>query len=227
MTAERPAIADPGGRPSRRRRSDGELTRRRVLDAAVECILEVGYYETSTNEIARRAGVTWGTLQYQFGTREALLIAVLNDRWEHLQEAVASARIAGATLEDRLHAVLGVLAGYYGQPEHLAHVQILLDLTRNPRTSASTRRAVAAHGRQLTQAWRPLFAQALGPAADHEDLVRYAFTTLRGYLVGHVIASGIAEVRSDRAQRDLLVRGVAAAVRSEAAARGLDLEGLS
>ncbi len=139
---------------------------------------------------------------------------------------MAEAEVAGATLEDRLHAVLAVLAGYYGQPEHLAQVQILLDLVRNPRTSAETRRAVEAHGRQLTRAWRPLFAEALGAAAEDDDLVRYAFTALRGYLVGHVIASSIAEVRSDRVTRDLLVRGVAAAVRSEAAAgarRGLQV----
>jgi AcrR family transcriptional regulator len=68
----------------RRRRSDGEVTRRKVLDAAIETILEVGYYQASSNAIARRAGVTWGALQHQFGTREALLLEVLNERWGRL-----------------------------------------------------------------------------------------------------------------------------------------------
>jgi AcrR family transcriptional regulator len=212
------------GTAARRRRSDGEVTRRRVLDAAIESILDNGYYQTSSNEIARRAGVTWGALQHQFGTREALLLEVVNERWRRLQEGVADAEIGGDTLEERLHAVVKVLSDHYGSPAHLAHIQILLDLTHNPNTSAETRRAVAEHGRQLSRAWQPLFSRALGEAADEEDLVRYAFVTLRGYLLGSLIARSIAETRSDHLPRELLVRGVAAAVRAEAAARGIFLD---
>jgi AcrR family transcriptional regulator len=200
------------------------MTRRRVLDAAIDSILQNGYYQTSSNEIARRAGVTWGALQHQFGTRETLLLEVVNDRWRQLQEGVANAEIRGDTLEERLHAVLNVLADHYGSPEHLAHIQILLDLTHNPNTSAETREAVAEHGRQLSRAWQPLFSRALGDAAGEEDLVRYAFITLRGYLLGGLIARSIAETRSDRLPRELLVRGVAATVRSEASARGISLD---
>src|SRR5882757_6476754 len=69
----------------RRQRADGAATRARVLDAVVESILDKGYYRTSSNEIARRAGVTWGTLQHQFGSRELLLLEVLNQRWHDLQ----------------------------------------------------------------------------------------------------------------------------------------------
>jgi AcrR family transcriptional regulator len=214
-------VARAGSGANRRRRSDSEVSRRRVLDAAVESILENGYYKTSTNEIARRAGVTWGTLQYQFGTRDSLLIEVLNDRWHQLEAAVAQATITGDTLEERLTEVLEVLNTYYGQPAHLAQLQILLDLTHNPDTSVEIRKAVAAHGRELVRAWRPLFSDALGDAAQEEDLVRYAFAALRAYLVGHVISSSIADIKNDRTTRSLLVRGVAAAVRAEATARGI------
>ena len=217
------ATAPPVEGPARRRRRDGETTRQRILQAAIDCILDHGYYQTSSNEIARRAGVTWGALQHQFGTREALLLEVVNDRWVKLQDAVANAGIRGGTLEERLAEVLTVLSRHYGRPEHLVAIQILLDLAQSPTTSAATREAVAEHGRQLTRAWRPLFDRALGEAAAEEDLVRYAFATLRGYLVGNLIARSIAETRDDRVPQQLLVRGVAAAVRSEAAARGIVL----
>jgi len=55
--------------PAVRRRRDGEATRRKVLDAVVESVLDVGYYKASSNEIARRAGVTWGAIQHLFGSR--------------------------------------------------------------------------------------------------------------------------------------------------------------
>ena len=212
--------ADSG---ARRRRSDSEASRRRVIDAAVECILEIGYYKTSTNEIARRAGVTWGTLQYQFGTRDALLIEVVNDRWHQLQAAVSEATITGETLEERLVEVLDVLDRFYGKPAHLAHIQILLDLIHSPDTSAELRQAVADHGRQLVLAWRPLFVAALGPVANEADLVRYAYVVLRAYLVGRVISGSLADIANDRTTRALLVQGVAATIRAQAGERGIEL----
>lgn len=207
----------------RRRRRDGELTWRRVIDAAIESILENGYYHTSSNEIARRAGVTWGAIQHQFGTREGLLLEVLNDRWDRFQQCMATALVTGETLEQRLHSVLDVLALHYEQPEHLVQLQILLDLTQNPNTSTETRHAVAQHGERLTKAWQPLFVRALGDAAEEADLVIYAFSTLRGYLGGNIIASSISEQQDDAVPRDLLVRGVAAAITDEAARRGITI----
>ena len=214
-------VADAGGR--RKRRSDGEVTRTRVLNAAVESILEKGYYQTSSNEIARRAGVTWGTLQHQFGTREALLLEVATRRWAALQERVATARVVGSTLEERLRSVLAVLASHYGEPEHLAHLQILMDLSHSPDTSEATRQAIAAHGAGLVQAWRPLFVQALGEAAADAQLVRYAFSTLRGYLTGNLIATSIAELGDHSAEQDMLIRGVACSIRQRAGEQGLSV----
>lgn len=212
-----------GAATARRRRADGALTWRRVLDAAVECILEAGYYQASSNEIARRAGVTWGVIQHQFGTREGLLLAVLNDRWSTMEQRMATAEVTGENLEERLACVLDVLASHYGRPEHLVQLQIILDLSHDPKTSAETRRAVAAHGAQLTIAWQPLFDAALGPAAQDADLVRYAFLTMRGYLQGGMISSRIADITDDTVPRRLLIAGIAAAIRQEAQLRGMDV----
>ena len=208
----------------RRRRSDGEVTRQKVLDAAVATILEVGYYQASSNAIARKAGVTWGALQHQFGTREALLLEVLNVRWDRFREQLTTAEIRGSTLEERLDHVLDVLATHYAVPEHLVQLQILLDLTHNPDTSEEAREAVAAYGRALNDAWQPLFVQALGPAARFRPLVVYAFVAMRGYLQSQLIAASIAESVGGALQRALLVRGVAAAVREGATARGVQLD---
>ncbi|HEY3673477.1 MAG TPA: hypothetical protein VGN51_21250 [Acidimicrobiia bacterium] len=136
---------------------------------------------------------------------------------------MATAQVVGKTLEERLHSVLHVLATHYGEPAQLASLQILLDLSRDPEASKATKRAIDEHGERLIEAWRPLFEQALGDAASDELLVRYAFTTLRGYLTGDLIASNITDTRDDHDVRELLVLGVAGAIRQRAADRGLRL----
>jgi AcrR family transcriptional regulator len=205
----------------RKLRADGAATRARMLDAVVECILENGYYEASSNAIARHAGVTWGAIQHQFGSRQALLLAVLEDRWQRLTDRIQSADVSGGTLEERLACVMAALEALYGSPEHPVVMQIMLDLIQSPASSEATKRAVADHGRELVRVWRPLFSKALGEAAKDEELVRFAFLTIRGYLSANTMAARLAPLRRDTATRALLLRGVACAIRERAAQTGL------
>jgi AcrR family transcriptional regulator len=207
----------------RRLRSDGAATRARILEAVVECILENGYYEASSNAIARHAGMTWGAIQHQFGTRQALLLAVLEDRWRRLTDSIETAEVSGATLEERLACVMAALEVEYGDPEHLVVMQIMLDLIQSPATSEATKRAVAEHGRELVRVWQPLFARAMGEAARDDDLVRYAFLAIRGYLSANTMAARLVPQRPDAPVRALLLRGIACAIRERAVQAGLDV----
>jgi AcrR family transcriptional regulator len=208
---------------ARRLRSDGAATRARMLDAVVECILENGYYEASSNAIARHAGMTWGAIQHQFGTRQALLLAVIEDRWRRLTDSIETAEVSGATLEERLACVMAALEVEYGDPQHLVVMQIMLDLIQSPATSEATKRAVAEHGRELVRVWQPLFARAMGEAARDDDLVRYAFLAIRGYLSANTMAARLVPQRPDAPVRALLLRGIACAIREHAAQAGLDV----
>ncbi|HUD52493.1 MAG TPA: TetR/AcrR family transcriptional regulator [Parvibaculum sp.] len=51
-------------------------TRERIIHAAIECLAEVGYVQTTLQVIARRAGMSHGPLQYHFDSRLDLMAAV-------------------------------------------------------------------------------------------------------------------------------------------------------
>jgi AcrR family transcriptional regulator len=57
-------------------------TRRRLLDAAIACLVERGYSNTTTSEIAERAGLSRGAQLYHFPRKEELLTSAV----EHLFE---------------------------------------------------------------------------------------------------------------------------------------------
>ena len=196
-----------------RRRSDGEETRRRVLDAVVETIIDVGYYKASSNEIARRAGVTWGAIHHLFGSREQLMLEVFHDLGEQFSRRFADARVEGDTLEEGLRNVLDLMADRFEQPRFLVEVQILMDLSSNPRVPEATRRAMRRRNREkLAQIVRPLFAQAMGEGVS-DDLVLYAFTVVNGYLTSRVLLGFTAELPDDEEMRRRLVYGLAASIR--------------
>lgn len=54
-------------------------TRQRIIDAAQELIVEGGVRDTCLGAVARRARSTRATVYHQFGSREELLLAVMND----------------------------------------------------------------------------------------------------------------------------------------------------
>lgn len=60
-------------------RNDENLTPKQIeiLKAAIELISEKGYYNTSTSEIAKRAGVAEGTIFRHYSTKKDLLVAIV------------------------------------------------------------------------------------------------------------------------------------------------------
>jgi AcrR family transcriptional regulator len=188
----------------------------------VATVSEVGYYKASSNEIARRAGVTWGAIQHLFGSREQMMLEVVDDIQARFFHRLATAKIEGESREARLGSVLDVLAEHYEDPAFLVQVQILLDLSLNPGMSEEARDALRRTSvRHFTESIQPLFEQAVGPAAGEQDLVAYTVATMVGHLEAHQIGMLAAELPRVSTTRYFLVRSVATLVREETARRGL------
>ncbi|MGH3002983.1 MAG: TetR/AcrR family transcriptional regulator [Gaiellaceae bacterium] len=75
---------------SRELRADAQRNRLRILEAARELIAEQGV-DVPVTGIAERAGVGVGTIFRRFPTKDDLLIAVVEQRAEHLLEAAGAA----------------------------------------------------------------------------------------------------------------------------------------
>lgn len=186
------------------------------MDAVVETVLEVGYYKASSNEIARRAGVTWGAIQHLFGSRENMMLEVFEDIVSRFKNRVATAQIEGSSLEQRLEGVMDVLAEHYEDPSFLVELQILLDLSVNPGLSATARDHIRRTAvEDFTRSVQPLFKQALGAAASQQHLVDYAIAMMVGHLESHQIGQVAAELPEASALRSMLIRALASFLRGE------------
>jgi AcrR family transcriptional regulator len=161
-----------------------DSTRRRLLDAAVACIVDEGFYRASSNRIARRAGVTWGVIQHHFGTREKLMLEVVREGIDGLVTTFEQAHIEGATPAERLESLADVVWSLYCTPEFLANVQIVMNLTRDPATAAATVEALGRLGRRVEASWQRLVDQVVPPADQPPGLQKALFYVLRGAAVG-------------------------------------------
>ncbi|MCG8403543.1 MAG: TetR/AcrR family transcriptional regulator, partial [Firmicutes bacterium] len=69
------SMAAPAKRAEQER---SRVSRRRLIDAGVSALMDMGYSAMTLSEIARRAGLTTGAVQYHFGSKDDLLLEMLD-----------------------------------------------------------------------------------------------------------------------------------------------------
>lgn len=70
--------------------------RSQLIDAAIATVNEIGYHRTSLAEIARRAGVAKSATVYYFSSRDALLLAVVDDVFTLIGQVITDALAVAA-----------------------------------------------------------------------------------------------------------------------------------
>ena len=208
--------ATPMDRSRRRRRttSSEPSVRPQIIDAAIASILEVGYYRSSTNEIARRANLSWGALQYHFGTREALLLAIVKEIDRRFLEDVQSTEIEGDTTKARIESLYRFIGRQYGTPTFLVRLQIVLNLQHDPDTSGEVRAEMAEIAAQGVTPLRRLLRQAIGGKPSKAS-VDGLFHALRGFAISEQLAQAVPIEGSGVSSPDavkVFLRGVALGV---------------
>ncbi|HTW10073.1 MAG TPA: TetR/AcrR family transcriptional regulator [Acidimicrobiales bacterium] len=75
----------------------GELTRRRLLDAAESVFAQLGYHEASIVKITEAAGVAQGTFYIYFESKQQVFEEVVRDLNQRVRQAMTSASAGAAT----------------------------------------------------------------------------------------------------------------------------------
>jgi AcrR family transcriptional regulator len=91
--------------PVARSQDRGVARRQAFLQAAREVFLEQGYEAASVNDVVRRAGGSLATLYAQFGNKEGLFFAVLQDQHERFTRAITPDCVDHLPLEEGLQAI--------------------------------------------------------------------------------------------------------------------------
>jgi len=123
MAQAKPSQSRPRGRPPLR--SDEE-TRQIVFEAARHAFAVDGYAATSTEELARRAGISTKTLYRLFPGKAALFEAMCADRLERLLSAVNLQATDAVDIETGLRAALLACADLALDPEVVALQRMVL-----------------------------------------------------------------------------------------------------
>jgi AcrR family transcriptional regulator len=103
-------------------------TRRKIIDATVDCIDSFGFPKTTMQKVARKAGVTVGAVQHHFPSKSELLSGVLEDGFRKASFEGEHMRFSGARLQERVSQFVDHCWFLYREPTFQANLHILLGM---------------------------------------------------------------------------------------------------
>jgi AcrR family transcriptional regulator len=109
VSAQAPAVLD-------------EHVRTRLLNAAVRVFDRKGYAAASVREVAEMAGVTKPALYYHFGSKEGLLLAILEQAKREVDAAIERALARIGSARSRILDMCEDVYGLFGQNVPIARV---------------------------------------------------------------------------------------------------------
>jgi AcrR family transcriptional regulator len=186
-------------------------TRRRLLDAAVEELVDRGYGALTTLNVARRAGVSRGAQQNHFPRKEVLVAEAIQHLAQRQINELAARVRAAPDGSERLLTALDILFEQYSGPLFAAVIDLSFAARTEPDLHEIIRRQERAISDAISDTAITLFGQRTAADARFAKTWATVLSTVRGLaflkLLGHPTRTVDAQWRATRATLMTLLAG--------------------
>jgi AcrR family transcriptional regulator len=192
-----PHMATSTARKHRTQAERSERTREQLLDATIECLVELGYARTTVQEICQRAGLSRGAQQHHFTTKAELMTSALEHLFKRLSDEILAATNELPDGPSRIEAGVDLLWRAYSGTLSTAAVELWVAA----RTDPELRRTLLPVDRALGHATLEFYREIMGVAVDDarlNTLVLLTVNMVRGLALDAMIGG-------DERRRDALL----------------------
>jgi AcrR family transcriptional regulator len=187
----------------------GLETRRTILTTAVQCLADGGPEAVSANFIAKQAGVTWGTIQHQFGDADGLWAAVL----DHVTNQVSTPLSRPTRPRTPAHQVSAIVEWMWktlDTPGARAIQNLRLAFPRDVETMTREFPNSAAAMRRIEEGWSVVIARSFDGLVSSKTKLRRVRQMLPGAMRGIHAQSQLSTLTDPREARRGLAEAIAA-----------------
>jgi AcrR family transcriptional regulator len=185
-----PSPPAPAPTPRRTQAERRASTRSALLQATIDCLIELGYAGTTTNEVQQRAGVSRGALTHHFAAKADLLIAAMDSLYDDFSASIREVVPTLPAGQARIRPAIRLLWDRFNGPLFFA----AMELWSAARTDPELRAALLPHERRLGRQLRSLAVEVFGaelaahPAAD--SVYQVLMTSMRGQAMSYALRPG-------------------------------------
>lgn len=184
-----------------------EATRRKVIQAAIDCIFRDGFHAAHTNRIAEEAGVSWGVLQYHFGDKDGLLQAVIDHIFDDFAATLEATTLEADDLQQRVRQLIDVVWRLVSKKEYRVSIAILRNAGKDNASSINGQKQLSRWAKKTSQLWDGLFEDKIQEPKQSEIARHLLFATVRG-LVDEINPRNIRTKKSLQLECDALSEAI-------------------
>ena len=177
-----PTIPSPtSARRTQQERRDE--TQRKLLDATLKCLVELGHARTTTTEIVRAAGVSQGALFMHYPNKAALLAAAIEQLFDELVSGYQQAFAALPRGEATAEVAFELLWDLYTGPRLAVAFELYAVARTDPTLQQSLQPIVRRHRATLVEAARELFPLGAQNIPDFDAWVDLLMCAMEGLVI--------------------------------------------
>jgi AcrR family transcriptional regulator len=165
-----------------------------LLDAAVDCLVELGFTGTTTTEVTRRAGVSLGAMLHHFPTKADLLAAAVGHVMQRRQDEFRKAMTDIAPSAHRIDAAIDLMWEAFRGPTFHAWLELWVAARTDPELAEAVRVMEDEYDRASREILGELFP--LDEYADSAQLelgMRFAVALMDGVALRGLIMTPVDE----------------------------------
>ena len=188
----------------------GMLTHEKVVKAGIDCIAELGFHAASTNKIASKAGVTWGTLQHQFGDKATLLEAIVDYAFDEQIRTFQEATDPSQPLRERISNMANAFWKTQDSPASIALTEITRSMLSDPEYRPRFLKKLARLRHVYDQFWLTLFADVKLCPKQFEATKHLATSAIRGLALNSNVHSSDSSIIDTRELLETVIYNIMA-----------------
>ena len=183
--------------PRRTQEERSSTTRAALLDATIECLIDVGYARTTTTGVAERAGVSRGAQLHHFPTKAELVLAAV----AHLAARsgadmrARAAALARREAAGRVEPLLDLIWENFSGPLFAAALELWVAARTDPELHRRVYELERAVGRAMAELWDELGGGGLASRPRFEELMQLTLHMVRGMAVQRILRRDDSERR--------------------------------
>jgi AcrR family transcriptional regulator len=177
------ALSSP---PRRTQEERSASTRGRLLDATIECLFELGYANTTTTEIAKRAGLSRGAQLHHFPTKAELVTTAVDHLFTRRTDEFRAAFANLPAGVSRTDAAIDLLWSMVSGPTFYAWLELLVAARTDAELGATVSAMAVRFADTVQRTFRELFPDPTMRGPFFDIAPPFAFALLQGLALDRI-----------------------------------------
>src|SRR4051812_4561472 len=162
-------------------------TRTRLLEATLDCLVDLGYAGTTTTEVADRAGVSRGAQLHHYPTKAELVTAAVEHLCDRLDAEFRQAITKVPEGPGRNAAAVDLLWSMISGHTFVAWLELTVAARTDPELARATAALGERTGQSIDRTFRELFPAAENPGPLFDLAPKFAIALMQGMALQQLV----------------------------------------